>query len=300
MRENGVNAVGRRSKVFQHRHQLARGNFRRHLPSAAPGNAVAGQAPVVQHLSVRAVERAAGFQIHNFGAPVAGAGLAVVALAGARAGHLKRPAPRLRGFAGEGQAIKARQLRRMGGRAVALEVSRGSHTQAAVVGQAHADQRRIRHIAHAHGAVVAFTGQVDHAVAQVQRQGDLGVVLAKPRHQGRHMATAKTRWRRNAQVAAGLDATSRHTGLGAGHIGQQALAVFQKSAALVRERQPPRGAHHQLDAQALLQRIEPPAHDGGRHALGLGSRGQAASAGHRDKRFKLFEFAHGGRLSLVK
>ena len=66
------------------------------------------------------------------------------------------------------------------------------HAQAAVVGQAHAHQRRIGQVAHAHRAVVAFARQVDHAVAQVQRDRHVGMQFAElaapaaPRGAGRN------------------------------------------------------------------------------------------------------------------
>jgi hypothetical protein len=52
-------------------------------------------------------------------------------------------------------------------------------------------------------------------------------------------------------MAAGLDAAGADAGLGIGQVGQQALAVLQKGAALMREADAPRGAHQQLDAQPL-------------------------------------------------
>lgn len=44
-------------------------------------------------------------------------------------------------------------------------------------------------------------------------------------------------------------------------------------------------AQQQLDAQALLQRIDAAPHDGRRRALGLGGRGEAAARGHGDEEF---------------
>ena len=61
----------------------------------------------------------------------------------------------------------------------------------------------------------------------------------------------------------------------------------------MREREAPRAAHQQLHTQTLLQRVKPTPHDGRRHALGLGSGGQAATRGDRDKGFELLELVHG-------
>jgi len=72
----------------------------------------------------------------------------------------------------------------------------------------------------------------------------------------------------------------------------QALAVFEEGAALVRERDAARGAHQQLHAQPLLQRIEAATHDGGGHALRARGRRQAALGGNRDEGFELLELVH--------
>ncbi|MNV87911.1 hypothetical protein D3C71_1820710 [compost metagenome] len=115
----------------------------------------------------------------------------------------------------------------------------------------------------------------------------------KARHQRGDVAAAKSSGCGDAQMACRLDAAFRHAGLGIGHIGQQALAVFQKRAALVREADAAGGAHQELHAQVLFERIQPTAHDGGRHALGLGGCSEAAARGHRYKGFEGLEFVHG-------
>ncbi len=94
-------------------------------------------------------------------------------------------------------------------------------------------------------------------------------------------------------MPAGLDAAGADAGLGVGQVGQQALAVFQKGAALVGERDASRGAHHELDAQARLQPVEPATDDGRRHPFGLGRGGEAAARGHGHKGFELLELVHG-------
>jgi hypothetical protein len=114
----------------------------------------------------------------------------------------------------------------------------------------------------------------------------------EPGHQRRDVPTPEAGRRGDAQVAAGLDAALGDAGFRVGHVGQQALAVFQKGTALVGQGDAPRGAHQQLDAQVFFQRIEPPTHDRGRHALGLGGRGQAALGGNGDKGFERLELVH--------
>ena len=108
------------------------------------------------------------------------------------------------------------------------------------------------------------------------------------------MAPTKTGRRRDSQMATGPHAAGRNAGLGIGKVSQQALAILHEGAALVRERYAPRGAHQQLDTQVRLQRVQPTPHDGGRHALGVGRRGEAAAGGHRDEGLNGFEFVHRG------
>ena len=154
----------------------------------------------MQHLAVRAVQRAAGLEMNQL------------------ASNVKRPTARLRGFTGQRQTVKARQLGGGFGRAVPRQVFGRGHAQAPVVGHANAHQRRIGQVAHAHRAVKAFAGQIDHAVAQVQRDGHVGMLIAKLGHQRRNMAPAKTGRRGNAQVAAGLDTAGRDAGFGIGQL----------------------------------------------------------------------------------
>ena len=242
---------------------------------------MARQAPVVQHLAVRAVHGPRGLEVHDLGAA-------------RRRGHAKRPAPRLRGFAGERQAIVLHQFAGVARRAVALQVFGRGHAQAPVVGHAHAHQRRVGQVAHAHGAVKALGCQVHHTVAEVERERHCGLLGQEPGHQGRHVAAPKACRGRDAQMAVGPHAPGRHAGLGIGHVGQQALAVFEEGGAFVREADAPRGAHQELDAQVLLQCIEPPPHDGRRHALGARCCRQAAARGHRHERLEGLELVHGG------
>ena len=203
--ENRINAIGRSSKLLEHRHQRAGGNVGLHLPAAAPGNTPAAQAPVVQHLAVRAIERAAGFEVHH--------------LSAFGFGHAKSPAPGLRGVAGQGQAVQSQQIGRRLGAPMARQVGGRGHAHAPVVGQAHANQGRIGQVAHPHRAVKTFAGQVDHAVAQIERDRHLGMQVPKPRHQWRHMAPPKTGRRRQAQMPAGLDTARAHAGLGIVQVG---------------------------------------------------------------------------------
>src|SRR5690606_4731482 len=57
LRKHGKNAVRGRGKRIQNSHQPAGGDVGLDLPGTAPRDAPAGQAPLVQHLSIRAVQR---------------------------------------------------------------------------------------------------------------------------------------------------------------------------------------------------------------------------------------------------
>ena len=233
----------------------------------------------MQHLAVGAVERPAGLQVHQL-RPAGGTVLP------------EGPAAGLRGVARQGQAVEARQLRRMLRPAVQRQVAGRRHAEPPVVGQAQADQGRIGHVADPHRAVEALAGQVDHPVAEVERQAHLGMRAAEPRQQRRHVPPAEARRRGDPQMAAGPHPAGTDAGFGIGPVGQQPLCVFQESGALVGQRQPPGGAHHQLDAEPRLQRVQPPAHDRRRHALGQRGRGEAAALGHGDEGFDLLELVH--------
>jgi hypothetical protein len=94
VREHGIDAVRRRREVGQHHLQAAVGDLALDLPGAAPGDAQALQAPVVQHLAVAAVQPAAGAQMGQLAVDHEG------------------PAAGLAGVGRQGQALVAHQLRR--------------------------------------------------------------------------------------------------------------------------------------------------------------------------------------------
>ena len=118
------------------------------------------------------------------------------------------------------------------------------------------------------------------------------MLFAKLGHQRCNMAAPKASGRGDAQMACGFYAPSTDAGLCVRHIGQDALAIFQKRAALVRQRDAPGGAQQQLHAQALFQPIQAPAHDRGGYAFGIRRSSQAATRSHRHKGFQLFQFIH--------
>ena len=89
-------------------------------------------------------------------------------LVAAVARHAKRPTAGLRRIAGQGETVKPHQFIRVLGLAMALEVVRRGHAQAAVVRQAHADEAGVGEFADAHGEVVAVLDQITEVIVQTK------------------------------------------------------------------------------------------------------------------------------------
>ena len=175
---------------------------------------------------------------------------------------------------------------------MAAQIGRRGHAQATVVGETGADEGGVRQVAHAHAAVEAFGGQIDDAVAQVERDAHIGMQFVKQRHQRRHVAAAEAGRGGDAQLPAGAHAAGADGGFHVGDICQDTRAFFQKGGAFMREGEAARGAHQQFHAQARFQRIQPAADHGRGHSFGLRSGGQAAALCHRDEGFDLLELVH--------
>ena len=114
------------------------------------------------------------------------------------------------------------------------------------------------------------------------------------RHQRRNMPPPEPGRRRQPQVAARLHAARRDARLGVLHVVDDALAVLEKRRAFEGQRDLARGAHQQLDAEPLFERVDAAADDGGRDALGLRRGRQAALGRDGDESFDLLETVHGG------
>ncbi len=71
-----------------------------------------------------------------------------------------------------------------------------------------------------------------------------------------------------------------------------ALAIFEKRRALEGQRDLARGADQQFDAEALFERVDAAADDGGRDAFGERRGGQAALRRDGDESLDLFETVH--------
>ena len=214
LRKQHKNTVGRRGIVLQHRHQLAGGDF-------------ASTSQVLR----QAMPWPARHQSYNTwpseqssGPP----GLRCTTRRRRPRWACERPSARLRRLARQRQAVMLGQLGGMLGRATALQVAGRRYAQAPVVGNAHTHQRRVRQVptrtaqskpspARSTTRSLRFSEMVTSGAAPEKRG-------TRARHGG-----GQTGRRGHAQMPAGLDATGRHAGLGIGHIGQQALAVFQKA-----------------------------------------------------------------------
>ena len=70
------------------------------------------------------------------------------------------------------------------------------------------------------------------------------------------------------------------------------LAILEKRRTFERQRQTARGAHEQLHAEPLFQRVEPPADHRGRNALDLRRCGETPLCDDRHKSFDLLEAVH--------
>ncbi|MNS92646.1 hypothetical protein D3C72_1267890 [compost metagenome] len=174
----------------------------------------------------------------------------------------------------------------------ARQVLGRGHHHAARFGQPDRYQAGVGQVAQADGAVEAFIDQVDHAVRQVQRDRHIRMRLNKQWHQRRHVLAAVARRGGHAQVPAGLDPARRDAGLGVVQVVQDALAVFQEGRAFKGQADLARGPYQQLDAQALLQRVDAPPDDGRRHAFSRRRCGKAAARRDGYKGLQLFEVVH--------
>jgi hypothetical protein len=114
------------------------------------------------------------------------------------------------------------------------------------------------------------------------------------RHQRRDVPPAEAGRRRQTQVAARLHAAGRNARLGVLHIVDDALAVLEERRAFEGQGELASGAHQQLDAEPLLERVDAAADDGGRYTLRVGGRRQAALRRDGNEGFDLLETVHGG------
>ena len=126
--------------------------------------------------------------------------------------------------------------------AVSNQIGRAGDDHAAHFAETDADQAGVGQLTDADGAVDVFIDQIDQPVAQVEIDPDFRVGQHEIANQRRHMLAPEAGWRRDAQLAAGLDAAKRHGGFGIGQIVEGLLAIFQEGLALEGNGQLARGA----------------------------------------------------------
>ncbi len=93
-------------------------------------------------------------------------------------------------------------------------------------------------------------------------------------------------------MPAGPDAAQAHRAFGIGQFAQDALAILKKGSALEGQRNSPRGAQQKLDAEALFQRVQPPADNRRGDALGTRRGRHIAATCDPDEGRNLLELVH--------
>jgi len=156
--KDGKDAHGRRGQVFQHADQPPCPQILAHFPQGAPGQALPGQRPVMQHRAVVAGQAPAHLEHQSPG----------------RIGRVpEHPAPLLT----EGKAIVPGQVFQAFRPAAAGQIGGAGHHQAPHFPEAHAHQAGVGHLADAHGAVDALIDQVHQPVGEIDVGGDFRVFL---------------------------------------------------------------------------------------------------------------------------
>ncbi|KOT02782.1 hypothetical protein DM50_4157 [Burkholderia mallei] len=274
LRKHRVNADRRRGERVEHADEPARRDVRADFPPRAPCEAMALEAPFVQHRAVRALHRAGHADRHH---------LAAVDEA---------PAALLVRVRREREAVVAREIVERPGHAGAREIGRRRDAHAPVLAELERHERRIGQLAQAHRAIEPLVDEVDHPVGQIERDRHVRVRARKRGYERRDVAPAEARGRRHPQMPARLHAARGHARLGVLHVVDDALAILEERRAFERQRELARGAHEQLHAEPLLERVKPAADDRGRDPFRMRGRRQAAFRRNRGERFDLFEAIH--------
>ena len=206
LREDRVDAVGRRAEVLEQARSAPlaiSSSTSQVLRQARPE---AGAAPGVQHLAVRAVRARAG--------------------AGRLPPSMTKAQPRVwLGLGRQRQAFvpSGRRVLRACRRAPG---NRASRRTAPVVGQAHADERRVGACRRRAPRSRRPVDDVDDAVAQVQRDRHLGWLLPGTRHERRDMARPKPPGAVMRRCPFALTPPALTLVSGGGEVGEHALAGF--------------------------------------------------------------------------
>ena len=120
------------------------------------------------------------------------------------------------------------QVSRCSGRPVTINVGGTGNDGAPHLAQFAADQTGVEHLADAYGAIHAFVQQVDQAVAEIERDANLGMLVHVALDERYHVLTSKSGRRRYLEVSADAQAAERNSRLGIHEIGQDALAFLEK------------------------------------------------------------------------
>jgi hypothetical protein len=168
---------------------------------------------------------------------------------------------------------------------------RGERQQLAGAELAH-DVAGLEAAGDAHREVDALFDEVDPPVGEVHRQLDLGVELRERQHQRRQPLEAVAEGQAHPQLAPRGGALLHQLGFGGVDHVEDRPAFVEVGGARRGEREAARAAHHELDAQVLLQRRDLPGDHRAHGAELVGHRGKAAQLGHPHEGTHCIELVH--------
>ncbi|MOA02268.1 hypothetical protein D3C78_1217120 [compost metagenome] len=172
------------------------------------------------------------------------------------------------------------------------QVARSGDDQQAAAAELADDFPRIELAGDTNRQVDAFFDQVLLPVAEVHRQADLGVGLRELQKQRHQPAQAEAERQADAQLPAGGQPLLHHPGFGLFDQFENHPALFQVGTACRGQRQAPRAAHHELDAQVLFQCRDLPGNHRACHAELAGGGREAAQFGHPHEQVHRIESVH--------
>ena len=184
------------------------------------------------------------------------------------------------------------EILRRGGRSVTRQIGRARDHHAPILRQPDRYEAGVRQLADADRAVDALVHQIHDAIGEVQRAGHVRIHLQEFAQQRRDVQAPEAGRRGHADMAARLHTPQTHRRLGIGEVIEDALAILEEGRSLESQRNAARRARHELDAQALLQRVEPAADDRRGDALRPGRCRKAPLDRDTDEGFDLLERIH--------
>ena len=154
---------------------------------------------------------------------------------------------------GIGKAPVLRQMHRMGRASILLEISRCSDCVTRHRAQPSRDQRGVRQAGDPQARVKTLADQVDHGVAEMQIDRDVGVCLQKLRQDRRDDLDAEGHGHREPDQAAGRDRLRQRLVFRGLAIREEARGALRQFLSGIGQGQPPRGAVEQPCAEPALQ-----------------------------------------------